>query len=94
VLINVARGDLVDEGALAGALAAGRLRGAALDVFEREPLPAGSSLWSLPNVLVLPHVSGTTPRFWRRQNDLILDNVRRYLDGQPLRNRVDVERGY
>jgi phosphoglycerate dehydrogenase-like enzyme len=94
VLVNVARGDLVDEAALCEALSAGRLRAAALDVFSEEPLPPASPLWSLPNVLLLPHVSGTSSRFWRRQNDLILDNIRRYLAGEPLRNTVDTTRGY
>jgi phosphoglycerate dehydrogenase-like enzyme len=94
VLVNVARGDVVDEAALADALAHGRLRGAALDVFRQEPLPAGSPLWTLPNALVLPHVSGTSPRYWRRENDLILDNIGRYLRGEPLRNTVNFRRGY
>ena len=94
VLVNVARGGVVDEAALAEALASGRLRGAGLDVFAREPLPEDSPLWALPNVLVTPHVSGTSHRYWRRQTDLILDNLRRYLAGEPLRNRVDKEAGY
>jgi phosphoglycerate dehydrogenase-like enzyme len=94
VLINVARGDLVDETALADALRDGRLRGAALDVFDREPLTADSPLWQLPNVLITPHVSATSGRFWRRQTDLLLDNVQRYLAGQRLRNVVDKTAGY
>lgn len=94
VLVNVARGGVVDEDALADALRAGRLRGAGLDVFAREPLPAASPLWGLPNVLVTPHVSGASPRFWRRQADLIIDNIRRYARGQPLRNAVDKQAGY
>jgi phosphoglycerate dehydrogenase-like enzyme len=94
VVVNVSRGGVVDEGALAAALASGRLRGAGLDVFAREPLPADSPLWSLPNVLVTPHVSGTSHRFWRRQTDLIVDNLGRYLAGDPLRNVVDPDAGY
>lgn len=94
VLVNVARGGVVDEDALLAALASGRLRGAGLDVFVREPLPADSPLWSLPNVLVTPHVSGTSHRYWRRQTDLILENIRRYRAGEPLRNTVDKEAGY
>src|SRR5690606_23283765 len=74
VLVNVARGDVVDEQALTEALAAGRLRGAALDVFAHEPLPERSPLWTLSNVLILPHVSATTPRFWERESALIIDN--------------------
>ena len=94
VLVNVARGRVVDEDALVEALRAGRLRGAGLDVFAREPLPARSPLWGLPNVLATPHVSGASPRFWRRQTDLIIDNIRRYARGQPLRNAVDKQAGY
>jgi phosphoglycerate dehydrogenase-like enzyme len=94
VLINIARGDVVDEGALVAALEGGRLRGAALDVFTTEPLPADSPLWSQPNVLVMPHVSATTPRYWQREFDLMLDNLARYFRGQPLRNVVDIAAGY
>lgn len=94
VLVNVARGRVVDEEALVGALRGGRLRGAALDVFTREPLPADSPLWDLPNVLVTPHVSGTSHRFWRRETDLVVENLRRYLAGEPLLNTVDKSAGY
>ena len=95
IVVNVARGALVDEEALAGLLAAGRLRGAVLDVFRREPLEADSPLWRLPNALVVPHVSPVSPgRFWPRQLDLFLDNWRRYVRGEPLRNLVDTQAGY
>ena len=94
VLINVARGGLIDEDALAATLANGRLRGAALDVTATEPLPASSPLWKLPNVLIMPHVSPTTTRFWEREEALITENVRRYLDGRELRNVVDKRAGY
>ncbi|MGH7472162.1 MAG: D-2-hydroxyacid dehydrogenase [Longimicrobiales bacterium] len=94
VLINVARGTLVDEQALIAALQASRLRGAALDVFASEPLPADSPLWRLANVLITPHVSAVTRRFWDRQLLLILDNLARYRNGLPLRNLVDKRRGY
>jgi phosphoglycerate dehydrogenase-like enzyme len=94
VLVNVSRGRVVDEEALTQALQERRLRGAALDVFEREPLPADSPLWRLPNVLVTPHVSATSRGFWRRQTALILENVRRYLAGEPLLNVVDKTSGY
>jgi phosphoglycerate dehydrogenase-like enzyme len=93
VVVNVSRGGIVDEPALVDALA-GHLRGAALDVFAREPLPAESPLWGLPNVLVLPHVSGTSHRFWRRETDLIVANLRRYLSGERLLNTVDKHAGY
>jgi phosphoglycerate dehydrogenase-like enzyme len=94
VLINVARGDIVVERDLIAVLERGAIRGAGLDVFEHEPLPAESPLWQLPNVLVLPHVSGTTARFWEREAELIVDNIGRYLAGLPLRNTVDKARGY
>ena len=94
VLVNVARGGIVDEDALIGALRTGHLRGAGLDVFAREPLPADSALWGLPNVLVTPHVSGSSRRFWRRQTDLIIHNLRRYAAGEPLLNTVDKQAGY
>jgi phosphoglycerate dehydrogenase-like enzyme len=94
VLINVARGSIVDEAALIAALESGRLRAAGLDVFATEPLPATSALWRLPNVLITPHVSAVTRRFWDRQLDLILDNLNRYTTGVPLRNVVDKQRGY
>jgi phosphoglycerate dehydrogenase-like enzyme len=94
VLINVGRGSVLDEAALADALTAGRLRGAALDVFAREPLPESSPLWSLPNLLIMPHVSGASRNFWRRQTELIEANLDRYLAGRPLLNVVDKDAGY
>lgn len=94
VLVNVARGRLVDEEALVDALRSGRLRGAALDVFATEPLAAGHPLWSLPNTLITPHVSACSRRFWERETDLIRENIGRYLDGRPLLNMVDTHAGY
>jgi phosphoglycerate dehydrogenase-like enzyme len=94
VLCNVGRGRIIDEAALAAALSTGHLRGAGLDVFEREPLPASSPLWGMRNVVVLPHVSATSRRFWRRQTDLIVQNLRRYQRGETLRNTVDKQAGY
>jgi phosphoglycerate dehydrogenase-like enzyme len=94
VVINVARGSIIDETALTDALARGRLRGAGLDVFTTEPLPETSLLWRLPNVLITPHVSAVTTRFWDRQLDLIQANIAAYLAGKPLRNTVDKQRGY
>jgi phosphoglycerate dehydrogenase-like enzyme len=95
VLVNVARGALVDEHALAERLASGRLRGAALDVFQEEPLPATSPLWHLRGALVTPHISAVTPRrYWTRQAELFLENVRRYVDGRPMLNVVNKEAGY
>ena len=94
VLINISRGRLVDEEALVSALIEKRLRGAGLDVFVEEPLPEDHPLWTLPNVLITPHVSAVTPHFWRRQTDLIVENIRRYLAGEPLLNLVDKEAGF
>ncbi len=93
-LVNIGRGKLVDEHALIVALASGRLAGAALDVFEEEPLPAPSPLWTMPEVIVTPHVSGLGPDYWGRAMTMFDDNLRRYLDGAPLRNVVDKRAGY
>ncbi len=90
-LINVARGALVDEPALLEALRAGRLAGAVLDVFGQEPLPADSPWWDEPSVIVTPHASGTSPRYF---DALLIENVRRYLGGETLLNQVDPGRGY
>jgi phosphoglycerate dehydrogenase-like enzyme len=94
VLINLGRGGLVDEEALIEALAAGRIGGAALDVFAEEPLPESSPLWSMPQVIVTPHVSGFGPRYWERSIDLVRRNLRAYLAGAPLENLVDKRAGY
>lgn len=95
IVVNVGRGALLDEVALAEAVAAGRLRGAVLDVFRQEPLAADSRLWQLRSVLVLPHVSPVSPgKFWERQLELLLDNWRRYREGRSLRNLVDKRAGY
>jgi phosphoglycerate dehydrogenase-like enzyme len=97
VLVNVARGNLVDETAVLRALEVGRLRGAGLDVFAREPLPPDHPLWRRRNVLVTPHVSAVTRGYWRRETDLILANLRRYLQGVPSQeweNVVDKAAGY
>jgi len=94
VLINVARGGVIDEQALIDALTERRLRGAGLDVFAREPLPADSPLWKMENVLVTPHVGGVSPEFWARETDLIVRNIRRYLGGKGLENEVRKELGY
>lgn len=93
-LINVARGSLVDEPALVAALEGGVIAGAALDVASQEPLPSENPLWSLENVFITPHLSGVSERIWDRQGDLLVDNLERWFDGRPLRNRVDPTRGY
>ncbi len=94
VLVNIARGPVVDESALIAALREGRIAGAALDVFEREPLPADSPLWDMDNVVVSPHISGGTEIYNERAVGIFADNLRRYLRGEPLRNVVDPARGY
>jgi len=94
VLVNVARGSVIDEAALVDALRRGVIAGAGLDVFEEEPLPASSPLWALPNVILTPHVSGATPRYLERALDLFVENLARYLEGRPLRNIVDHVLGY
>jgi phosphoglycerate dehydrogenase-like enzyme len=90
-LINVSRGPLVDEPALLDALREGRVAGAVLDVFGEEPLPPDSPWWEAPNTIVTPHASGVTLRYF---DPLVIENVRRFLAGEPLLNRVDPERGY
>jgi phosphoglycerate dehydrogenase-like enzyme len=92
-VVNVARGELVDETALVAALD-GHLGGAVLDVFDREPLPDTSPLWRHPRVLVFPHVSAVSDRFWERETALLVDNIRRYREGRRLRNLVDLDREY
>jgi phosphoglycerate dehydrogenase-like enzyme len=87
-LVNVGRGELVDEAALAAALRAGRLAGAALDVFEAEPLPETSPLWGLPGVIVTPHVAASTPTTHHHAAEVFVDNLGRWVRGEPLRNEV------
>jgi phosphoglycerate dehydrogenase-like enzyme len=94
IVVNVARGQVIDEPALVQALSEGRLAGAALDVFEKEPLPPDSPLWALPNVLVSPHSASTIAGENARIVDIFLENLGRYLDGSPLCNEFDRERGY
>lgn len=94
VVVNVSRGQVVDEAALIGHLASGHLGGACLDVFEAEPLPASSPLWAMPNVLVSPHSAGTVAAENQLLTDLFIDNLCRWLAGQPLRNTFDTTAGY
>jgi phosphoglycerate dehydrogenase-like enzyme len=89
IFVNVGRGGVVDEPALVDALRDRRIAGAILDVFATEPLPADSTLWTLPNVLVTPHAAALSARENERITELFVDNLRRYLDGQPLRNIVE-----
>jgi phosphoglycerate dehydrogenase-like enzyme len=94
LLINVARGAIVDEQALIEALQSRHLAGAGLDVFEDEPLPPDSPLWRLPNVILTPHVGGLSDRTRRRTFERFLENLRRFLAGEPLLGVVDKEAGY
>ena len=93
-LINVGRGAQVDELALAEALRRRRIAGAALDVFEHEPLPQDSPLWDLDNLLITPHTAGLTDKLWDRHYELFSENLRRYLSHQPLLSVVDKQKGY
>ncbi|HEX3712880.1 MAG TPA: D-2-hydroxyacid dehydrogenase [Trebonia sp.] len=94
VLVNISRGQVVDQAALIDQLAAGRLGGACLDVFTPEPLPADSPLWGMDNVLVSPHSASTVATENTLLTELFLDNLERLADGRPLRNRYEPERGY
>jgi phosphoglycerate dehydrogenase-like enzyme len=89
-VVNVARGNIIDEPALVAALQRGRLAGAALDVAEAEPLPAGSPLWDMPNVIVSPHVAGTGSTGYPQQKKLFAENLRRLQSGEPLLNECRI----
>jgi len=93
-LINVGRGSLLDEAALIRALERGFLGGAALDVAQREPLPAESPLWKAPNLMITPHTSAVSDRLWHRETALLVELLERWFDGRELFNRVDFARGY
>jgi phosphoglycerate dehydrogenase-like enzyme len=94
VLINVARGEVVDEAALIEALQQGTIGGAALDVFEQEPLPASSPLWQMENVIISPHCAGNSSTYNDKGLELFLENVRLYLEKKPLLNRINRDTGY
>jgi len=94
VLVNISRGPVVDEEALVSALRTGQLGGACLDVFATEPLPAGSPLWDLPNVIISPHSAATVAAENGLITDLFIDNIRRWMAGRPLRNLYDRAVGY
>ena len=93
-VVNIARGGIVDEDALLERLRDGRIGGAALDVFDDEPLPADSPWWSEPNTLVTPHVAGLAPQYHAQTLDLVVENLTRLADGQPVLNEVDRDSGY
>lgn len=93
-LVNIARGAIVRQEELIDALENGVIAGAALDVFEEEPLSADSRLWRMPNVLVTPHSAGGFSGFWDAVTDLFLENLERFLDGGQMLNLVDLNSGY
>lgn len=94
LLVNVARGKLVDQTALVAALRAGSIGGAALDVFEHEPLQASSPLWKMPNVLLTPHVAGFREDYWEAATEMFAQNLARFIARQPLVNVVEKHAGY
>lgn len=94
LLVNIARGPVVVEADLLRALREGWIAGAALDVFDQEPLPADHPLWDMENVILTPHISGGTEIYNQRATQIFADNLRRYLAGEPLENVVDPARGY
>ena len=93
-IVNVGRGAIIDEEALTAALGANEIAGAALDVFEEEPLPAGSPLWSMPNVIVSPHMSGDFCAYAGALAEVFLENYRRYCKGERLLNLIDKKLGF
>jgi phosphoglycerate dehydrogenase-like enzyme len=94
VIVNIGRGALIDEPALIAALGSGHLGGAALDVFETEPLPERSPLWDMPNVIVFPHSGSTSDRENSRLTDLFIENLQRFVAGEPMVNVFDPSGGY
>jgi phosphoglycerate dehydrogenase-like enzyme len=93
-LVDISRGGVVEAAALLSALRDRKIAGAALDVFVEEPLPQDHPLWQLPNVIITPHISGNTPNYDQWATELFAENLRRYLNGLPLLNRFEQERGY
>jgi phosphoglycerate dehydrogenase-like enzyme len=92
--VHVSRGGIVDESALVQALNEKRLASAVLDVFVQEPLPPTSPLWKIPNLIITPHVSGFSPRYKDRAGEMFIENLKRYIHGEPLLNRFDLNRHY
>lgn len=94
VLINLARGGVVDEAALIEALDKKQIAGAMLDVFQEEPLPVDNPLWGMSNVLISPHIAGNSQRYHERAASLFAENLQRYVEGEPLLNVLDRAQGY
>lgn len=93
-LINVGRGNLVDEQALINVLQAGKIAGAMLDVFSQEPLPEDNPLWNLPNVIITPHIAGLSAHLLDDTVNFFITNLKRYIEGESLYNQIDLEKGY
>ena len=94
-MVNIGRGELLDQDALCDMLDQGHLSGAVLDVFTPEPIPADHRLWSTPNLIISPHTSADDPATYNpRSLDIFLENLRAWRDGKPLPNRFDIVRGY
>ena len=93
-LLVMSRGGIVDEAAVAAALHAGRLGGAGMDVFSREPLPAESPLWGAPNLIITPHSSGSSRQTTALAWSIFAENLGRFVRGEPLENVVDKRKGY
>jgi phosphoglycerate dehydrogenase-like enzyme len=94
ILVNIGRGKVVDLAALARHIESGHIGGAALDVYEEEPLPSEHPLWAMEQVLLTPHVAGVSPVVQGRREDVIVENVSRFIRDEPLINVVDKEKGY
>ena len=93
-LINIARGQIVQEEALVRALREGWIAGAAVDVFAQEPLPPESEMWEVPNLIVTPHMAGNFSAYLDRVMDILRENLRRFVAGEPMINVLDKQRGY
>jgi phosphoglycerate dehydrogenase-like enzyme len=94
LVVNVGRGNAIDQLALLRALTEGRIAGAGLDVFEPEPLPNDSPFYTLPNVVITPHIGGNRPDYNERAFEIFLDNLHRYVKGEPLQHEVERGRAY
>jgi len=94
MLVDVGRGGIIDTAALISLLQEKKIGGAALDVFEEEPLPANSPFWKLPNTIITPHIAGISQYYNQRAADLFAENLKRYLSGDALQNRFDPQQGY
>ena len=94
-MVNIGRGELLDQDALCDALDDGHLSGAVLDVFAPEPIPPGHRLWTTPNLIISPHTAADDPATYNpRSLDIFLENLRAWRDARPLPNRFDIARGY